>query len=62
MEEGCDRRLTSLSACLQGMPVEKVVAALGELGLPLVNNTLSELLVDSGKNAAGRQMRNSNVI
>lgn len=62
MEEGCDRRITSLSACLQGMPVEKVIAALGELGLPLVNKTLPELLVDSGKNAAGKQTHNSNVI
>ncbi len=61
MEEGCDRRITSLSACLQGMPVEKVVAALGELGLSF-DKTLPGLLMGSGKNAAGTQMHNSNVI
>ena len=35
MEEGCERRTTSLSACLQGLPVAKVIAALGELSLHL---------------------------
>ena len=54
MEEGCDRRITSLSACLQGLPVEKVIAALGELGLPLVNEPLTGFLVDSEKNAADK--------
>jgi heptosyltransferase-3 len=54
MEEGCDRRITSLSACLQGLPVEKVIAALGELGLPLVNEPLTGFLADSEKNAADK--------
>jgi heptosyltransferase-3 len=62
MEEGCDRRITSLSACLQGMPVEKVVAALGELGLSLPDKSSPGLLAGSGKNAAGKKMHNPNVI
>jgi heptosyltransferase-3 len=62
MEEGCDRRITSLSACLQGMPVEKVIAALGELGLPLPARTLPGHLGYSGENAAGKQAHDSNVI
>ncbi len=33
MEEGCDRRITSLSACLQDLPVAKAVGALTELGV-----------------------------
>ena len=37
MREGCERRITSLSACLQNLPVEKTIAALNELGLPQAN-------------------------
>jgi len=33
MEEGCDRRISSLSACLQDLPSAKVIAALNELGV-----------------------------
>jgi heptosyltransferase III len=31
MEEGCERRITSLSDCLQNMPAAKAVDALREL-------------------------------
>lgn len=37
MEEGCDRHIDSLSACLQELPATKVISALGELGVHLVN-------------------------
>ncbi len=33
MEEGCDRRTTSLSSCLQGLSAARVIAALDALGL-----------------------------
>lgn len=33
MEEGCDRKISSLSACLQELPATRVIAALQELGL-----------------------------
>jgi heptosyltransferase-3 len=33
MEEGCDRRITSLSSCLQDLPAAKAITALSELGI-----------------------------
>ncbi len=33
MGEGCERRISSLSACLQDLPSAKVIAALAELGV-----------------------------
>ena len=33
-EEGCDRHISSLSACLQNLPATKVIAALNELAIP----------------------------
>ncbi len=38
MEEGCDRRITSLSACLQDLPAAKAIAALRELSSPLADS------------------------
>ena len=37
MEEGCDRHIASLSACLQNLPAASAIAALRELNFPLVN-------------------------